>query len=94
MRQQLKIPLRCLQEIKFVFKKNVKFRMALENITSTALFYKLFIEKKNVEGVVNELLDLYGLNEDSGGEIFRDIKEFYKRFQDAEYLSPDLEPYV
>ncbi len=50
-------------------------------------------EKKSVESVVNELLDLYGLNEDSGGEIIRYKKKFYETFQDAEYLSPDLEPY-
>ncbi len=75
------------------FQKNVKFRKTLDNIISAFLFNKLFIEKINIEMVAKELLHVYGLNEDSGEEIIHDINEFYERFQEAEYLSHDLEPY-
>jgi len=75
------------------FQKNVKFHMTLDNVTSAFLFYKLFIEKLNIETVAQELLNVYGFNEDSGGEIIHDIHEFYDKFQEVEYLPHDLEPY-
>jgi pyruvate formate-lyase activating enzyme-like uncharacterized protein len=75
------------------FQKNERFRKTLDNITSAFLFYKLFIEKINIEMVAEELLHVYGLNEDSGEEIIHDTHEFYERFQEAEYLSHELEPY-
>ena len=59
----------------------------------TALFYKLFIEKMDIETVTKELLEAYGLNQDNGGEIVHDINEFYMKYQNVEYLSHYLEPY-
>lgn len=76
------------------FQKKVMFRKTLDNITSAYLFYKLFIEKKKIEIVTKELLNLYGVNEDNDGEITRDTKQFYERFQWTEYFSPRLEPYA
>lgn len=78
---------------KISFNKNVIFRTTLDNITSAFLFYKLFIENMDIESVKNEVMELYGLNEDSIGEILHDINEFYERFQEVEYLPRDLEPY-
>ncbi|MCP4401596.1 MAG: radical SAM protein [bacterium] len=75
------------------FQKNVTFRKALDNITSAFLFYKLFIEKIHIETVIKELLHLYGLHEENGGDIIHDTNECYERFQEAEYLSHNLEPY-
>lgn len=74
--------------------KNVKFRMTLDSIISAFLFSKLFIEKKSVDVVANELLHFYGLTTENGGEIIQDTNEFHDRFQEAEYLSHDLEPYT
>jgi hypothetical protein len=75
------------------FQKNVKFRKTLDKITSAFLFYKLFIEKRSIKNVAKELLDLYGVNEENGGEIIHDIYEFYERFQNVEYLPNNLESY-
>ncbi|MFC1849774.1 radical SAM protein [candidate division CSSED10-310 bacterium] len=75
------------------FHKKEKIRTTLDNITSAFLFYKLFIEKINIELVKKELLNVYGSNDDSVGKILHDIKEFNDRFQEVEYLPPDLEPY-
>lgn len=69
--------------------ENIKFRMVLENITSALLFYKLFIENRNVQGVVDEFLELYRLTKDNGEELIHDIKKFHEKFQYIEYVFPD-----
>jgi pyruvate formate-lyase activating enzyme-like uncharacterized protein len=74
--------------------KNVIFRKTLNNITSAFLFSKLFIEKQSIETVTKELLSVYGANKEKGGEITRDTIEFHDKFQEAEYISHDLEPYA
>lgn len=74
--------------------KNIKFRKTLDSIISAFLFNKLFIEKKSIEIVTKELLSFYGLNSENGREIIQDTIEFHERFQEAEYLSNDLEPYT
>ena len=74
-------------------RKNMKFRLALENNTSAFLFYRLFVERKTVQSVVNELLDLYHSDGNSSEDVARDVRKFYEGFQGAEYLPRDLEPY-
>ncbi len=76
------------------FQKDIKLRSTLDNPTSAFLFYKLFIEELSIESVTQELLQIYGLTEASGKEMIHDINEFYHKFQEVEYISPDLEPYL
>ena len=80
-------------DVNIVYQKNKKIRLALENNISAFLFYRLFLEKKNVESVANELIELYKTTEETPDEIFRDVIEFYGKFQNAEYLPIGLEPY-
>lgn len=74
--------------------KNIKSRKTLDSIISAFLFNKLFIEKLSIESVIQELLNFYGLNAESGQEIIRDTLEFYASFQEVEYLPNELEPYI
>ncbi len=80
-------------ENKIIFQTRENFRTTLDNATSAFLFGKLFVEKIDIELVISELLQVYELNDNSGGEMIRDIREFYKKFEGAEYMSQNLEPY-
>lgn len=78
---------------KICVQQNVKYRLSLENNTSAFLFYRLFVEGKNIESVVNELADLYQLDDDGVERMALEINNFYAKFQTAEYLPNNLEPY-
>jgi pyruvate formate-lyase activating enzyme-like uncharacterized protein len=75
------------------FQANEIFRSTLDNTVSAFLFNSLFIARNDIKSVIKELLDVYELGEEKATEMVHDVKEFYKRFQGVEYLSPDLDPY-
>ncbi len=78
---------------KMSIQTSVAFRLALENSTSAFLFYRLFVEKRAVERVVDELRELYKVDDDGLEAIKNDVTAFYNRFREAEYLPMDLPPY-
>jgi pyruvate formate-lyase activating enzyme-like uncharacterized protein len=78
---------------KKIFKKIDVAQIELKNIASIIFFQKLFIENKSFKQIIEELSEKYNLDENEKSGFLEDIKSFYKKFADLEYLLKDLPDY-
>jgi len=63
-----------------------RFSLKLKNPTSAIFFLKLVVEKKAFEQTRQEVVELFGVEEERNQEILEDIRSFHRQFEYAEYL--------